>query len=90
MTAAAADRRHARAVEGAIEAQVLVEQMGRMDNAEDIRLARAEQLMGEAQQQLATVGRIDRLEDEARAKLAATLRDLAGCLDNVPALEGAR
>jgi hypothetical protein len=72
-----------RAVEGAMESQTLVEQMGRLDAAIDIRRARCEQLMGEAQQQLATVGRLDALEDAARVKLATTLRDLAGTLDGV-------
>lgn len=85
MSASAVDRRRVAAVEKALDAQILLGEVGRLDAAEDIRRGRVEQLLGEAQQQLVTIGRLDQLEDDARAKLAASLRALAGELDGVEA-----
>ncbi len=84
MSASALDRRHAQSVETAVEAQILLGDIGRLDAAQDIRRGRVEQLLGEAQQQLTTIGRLDVLEDQTRIKLATTLRELAGALDGVP------
>lgn len=85
MSASALDRRNAQLVEQTIEAQILVEDLARIDAAGDIRRRRVQQLLGEAQQQLATIARLDALEDQSRIKLANTLRALAGCLDGVRA-----
>lgn len=85
MTASTLDRRRVRSVETAVDAQVLLGEVTRLDAAQDIRRGRTEHLLGEAQQQLTTIGRLDALEDAARTKLAATLRELAGHLDGVTA-----
>lgn len=85
MSASARDRRHARAEERHVEMQAQVDQLIRLDGAEDqLRdaaerdVVRANELIEHARTQLAAAKRIDAMGDQVLVELRAETHESAG------------
>lgn len=86
MTATATDRRHARAVETAIETRVVLDEEQRLDRAEDIARAKANRATRALLCSLREESELDKLGDAQRARAIALVTELAGILDGVEQL----
>lgn len=86
MTAALADRRHAHAVETALETRMTLDEARRLDQAEDIARAK---VGGHARAMLTALReerQLDKLGDAQRERAITLVTELCGLLDGVEQL----
>lgn len=83
MAARAADRRHARSVELAIETQVALVDARDLDARDGVARKRARTFIDGALDALRTADALDQLEDARRERALTLVTELSGLLDGV-------